>query len=441
MSFAALMPASAATPEIKFEGTGSARALDLSVPGLARLAPAAAALLPSLTVGATSANFSSKPSAQGMAAGVCNLLSKGVDPLGACSFGSMEQSVVPGADGLAGDQNSTCKDVSVAVVTLSTACGKSVSSIISGPASINEAGVAEVKVNLDLAALGLPLNGSTAAKDLLVTNVGGLVNQVFTLATTVEDTANLSQNPLTADKLPALNSAVEDLLRAVSVADQAAVIKVGNSSTIVDSVGTVSTITSKAAAARIGLLGLTDALEDGLVIIEVSSAMATAKWDSVAGIASSHAEPALASIKVKDILDLVPGDYLGIVVNVDQLNSVLGTLTQATPLLATEIKASDVTKDQTGKSVFASASGVEIHALKGLGASSVGAADGGLSLRLAATQVAIAGDVAPNGAPVQNPPMPLTGGPTPLFILGALILAGGAFGAFRFSRKLSGAVA
>ncbi|HVE76894.1 MAG TPA: hypothetical protein VND22_09060 [Actinomycetota bacterium] len=420
----ALVPsASAVEPVIKFEGSGAARALDLSVPGLARLAPAVANALPALTLGHTSADFSSVPAVSGLAAGTCNLLSKGVDPLKACSDSSLETSLVPG--GLAGDNLATCDNIALpVVVTLATSCGMSNSKIVNGaPVSVNEAGVATVNLSLDLSALA----AVEAVKDDAVAGVQELVNTVF---------GQLPVNPLTAGMQDNLQSEIDRLLQAIAEGGQAAVIKIGTSSTIVDNAGTITTVTSKAAGAQIGLLGLTNALEDGLVQIEVSSALATAKWDSVAGIASSHSEPALAKLKVRDILNLVPGDYVEAVVNVDALNGILGTLNNITPLLATEIKASDYTKDQTGSSVFASASGVEIHALKGLGASSPTATDGGLSLRLAAANVAIAGDIA---KPVE-PPMPLTGGPTYMYIAGAILLAGAAFGLRRMARGLNATV-
>src|SRR5207249_6482783 len=136
------------------------------------------------------------------------------------------------------------------------------------------------------------------------------------------------------------------------------------------------------AGSQIGLLGLTNALTDGLVVVDVSAAKALASWNDVTGTASSSSTPAVATIKVKDLLNLVPGDYLTSTVDAGLLNGLLAPLSGT--ILDSGIELASATPPQQGNNVVASTSGVALRLLRGLGESAVGAKDGGLSLRLAA---------------------------------------------------------
>lgn len=419
----------APAPVVKFQGSAGATALDLNIPALGGLSPDLARIFPGVTIGRTSSSYGSGVAAGG-AAGQCNLLAAGTgdagDPLSLCN-----RSTVASSDALSGNPGSDTAQcgglfafpaTGASVVNIGTACGRSSSAITAGaPSSINEASVAYTKVGLDLSGLSPE---TEIAKDALVTSVQDVLNSVFSTVPSLG--IDNQQN--------ALRSALTDFLNSVSLGTHAVSIKVGPSSTIVETVGDITTVTSKAAAASVGLLGLTDALSDGLMIIEVSGSQASASWDNIKGIASAPAATqALATIKVRDLLDLVPGDYLTTIVTVDQLNSLLEPL-NTIPLLATTISVGKATEAQEGRSVSASASGIEIYALKGLGstASANEAPNGGVDLRLATAQVALAGDKVLG----REEDLPRTGGPTFLYVAAGMALILGAAAAFRGARKM-----
>jgi hypothetical protein len=451
----ALVPAaSAAEPHVAFRGAGTARALDISLPLLKSLpivgslpdlgavpalgsVPAVDQLLAGLTVGLTSGVFASEPKASGLAVGLCGLLPTDVGlpplplpPLPAlpalppipCTENSVETSSAP--DGPAGDGLDSCaQHLQIALVDLTTACANSASKIDAGmPVTLNKGGVG--LLNLDLvnlpSLLGLDL---AETKDQLVGTVSGLLGNVLGTVQGLLPVAPVD-----------LQGAVDGLLGQIRDLNltRLGTIQAGATSTNATTQGAGTSLVAEAAGGRIGLLGLTNPLEDGLLIIDVTSARAVAAWDSAAGTASAGATPALASIRVKDLLDLVPGDYLAATVPALQLNDLLAPL--AGTVLASSVELASATPAQTGQSVLASTSGVVLRLLKGLGESSAGARDGGLTIRLAAADVAVSGEVV---QPVQvAPALPHTGGPTTALMVGAAILGTGGTALAGLRRRL-----
>lgn len=423
-----------------FEGTGSATALDLTIPGLAGVARSTgnetlleyAKKFPGITVAHTFSSFKvdgikNQASTSGGAASQCDLLSREIDPLTACSSSNREISSAPGEPG---DDLSTCSTltlpVELNVISLNTACSKSNSRSDKGaPGSLNEASVASAGVSLDLSALGLE-----ETKDSVVSSVQAFV---------VGAVNSLPQNDLTDAAKADLAKGLEDFLTSIAQGNHIADIKVGTSSVIVDTAGSLTTVTSKAAGATVELLGVTvGSKTDYLITIEVSQAIASANWDQVKGIASAKATQALATLRIKDLAGLCEllglnceNNYIQIVVDADAVNALLAPL-NSIPLLATTITVGPATPEQTGKRVVATASGVEIHALKGLGESAAGKLDGGIDLRVAVAGVTLSGDI----QSTEVAGLPLTGGPTYLYIGGAILLAGAAFGLYRWSVKL-----
>jgi hypothetical protein len=443
----ALVPtASAAEAQATFRGAGSARALDVSMPLLGSLPvvsslpalqvpalgslPAVDQLVKGLTVGLTSGVFASEPKASGLALGLCGLLPPdfGLPPLPLpplpalptlpiglpdlpCKKEAVETSSAP--DGPAGDGLDTCaQHLSLAVLDAMTACANSASKIESGmPVTLNKGGVA--LLNLDL--LDLPsLLGLNVAqtKDQLVDTVTGLIGNILGTVHGLAPVAPVD-----------LKGAVEGLLGQIKTLNitRLAAIQAGQTSTNATTAGSGTSLVAEATGGRIGLLGINNPLDDGLVIIDVSAAKAQATWDSITGSATSSATPAVASVKVKDLLDLVPGDYLTAVVPALGLNNLLAPL--AGTILDSSVDLASATPAQSGPNAGASTSGIVLRLLKGLGESAAGARDGGITIRMAAADVAVSGEVV---QPVQAAPaLPHTGGPTAAFLLGATLLGTG----------------
>ncbi|MEO7803812.1 MAG: hypothetical protein ABIS18_05150 [Actinomycetota bacterium] len=431
-----------------FEGTGSATALDLSMPGLLGVAKTAgdqtlidaAKKFPGLTVGHTFSSFKvdgvkSTVSANGGAAPDCDLLTRNVDPLKICSSAdggdAGEVSAAPGS--LGGDDKASCTDVSLLMVSFASACGKSFSSITDGrPVSINEATVITGSVLMDLSSLNPELE---ANKDALLSTLQTFVVSNLNSVSTGADITDSVKADITS-KLDSYLSTVASIGR---VAD----IKLGPSTVVVGGIGDITTITSKAAGGTVELLGIPvgNAFKY-LITIEVSHSIATASWDRAKGLANATAQKALATVRISDLANLCSvvelnlpceNGYIKLVVNGDQgaVDTILGTL-NTIDLLHTTVNVGPDTKEQTGKSVVATASGVEIHALKGLGQSADGKLDGGIDLRIATAGVTLQGD----NVRVEASTLPLTGGPTYLYIGAALLLAGAAVGLYRWSSKL-----
>jgi hypothetical protein len=224
---------------------------------------------------------------------------------------------------------------------------------------------------------------------------------------------------------------VLDQLKGAGIA-KLATIQAGVSNTDLTNEGGITNVVSQAAGTKVGLLGLTNALSDGLVIVDVSLAKALASWNDATGTANSSATPAIATIKVKDLLNLVPGDYLTSAVDAGALNGLLAPL--AGTVLDSAIELASATPAQQGNNVVASTSGVALRLLRGLGESAAGSRDGGLTLRLAAADVRVAGDLVK--AAQVAPALPVTGGSTYLFLAGAAALAAASPLVARKARKL-----
>lgn len=417
-------------PVIAFSGGGEATALDLAVPALNQLNQGLAASFPGVTLGRTETDFSSlsgeKASVSGRAAGKCNLLSPSTDTLKSCSSagGTIESSDLDNP----GDAAKTCAQTakvpeSTPVVSLESSCGMSYSGLKDGlPESINEAGVATTHISLDLTGLSPVAEWS---KDEIVKTLQSFINYTF-------EVINLNIPQARQDDLQA---ALNEHLSAVSEGTRAGTIKAGASSSIVDSTADSVSVTSQAAGALIGLLGITDPLVDGLIIIDVSAARATASWKGWDSLATAQSEPAIATLKIRDLLN---GGYVEVPVSADQLAQGLGIL-DAVSLLDTDIKLAEASEPVSGRNVSASASGVEIHALKGLGDDpDTPKNDGGIILRLASASVNMGTALSLGGRINEiQPELPLTGGPTGLFVLGAITLAAASIVAFKTSRKLA----
>lgn len=416
----ALAPATtAAAGEYTFVGTGSARVLDLDLPVL-RVA-GAQGLFKGLTLGASRATFGSDPKAAGFAAGKCDYLGSGADPITACSSTSTAQSSANATSPQSGSISPKCETPPASpgggAVTLLNVCGKSFSDVSTGsPTGINEGGGGIVNLSLDLSQLapgGTPQ--AEAAKDMVVDSLVSLLN-------TVGATVPNSQVQALKDEINRYLTSLKDGTKAGSIIN-------GVASTNVTHNGLATDIVSSVAGVKVGLLGLTDPLTDGLVIIDVTGAQAAGTWNGATGLASASAVPGTATLKVLNLTTPQQGDYIVQTLSLTSLGQTLSVLDGTA--VETTIKVIAATPPQTGQSVSASSGALFIHAAKGVGESSLGKKDGGIVLGLASADVSISG--APRITKVDSA-LPKTGGPARVLYLVAAVLLGAAWLARRGAR-------
>lgn len=418
---AGIAPASTnAAPRSIFALAGEARALDIAL------------FDQGVTLGLALARGDSTPFAKGVAAGACTLLGNVAnDTALPCDEANTELTEI---GGVLGDDNPTCTSVIPpplnTLVSLDTACGISKSGLdaLGMPFTNNKGTVADLAVKLPISTL-LPV-GDVADEtvDQVVDTVTGALAPVL-------------------DALPnEVENAVENVLTTVEnvVETKVLAIELGTSQSDIVPNGDEITVSSLAAGARIGILpipgvgqvlnGATmNPLENGLVIIEVGSARASATVNDALGTATSTASPALLSIKVRDITSLDP-KYVEIAIAPGQTI----TLLEGTPLEST-IVAADSTTSNSADGATAAADAVSLHLLKGI--------NGGLKLGLgravAAANAAPRAAVAPP-APGVNPVPPAKRPPVALPVTGgtdytglAIMLALGSVGALVLRRRFS----
>ncbi|HMC09485.1 MAG TPA: hypothetical protein VKL22_09230 [Actinomycetota bacterium] len=472
----AFVPASSAadSANVVFMGQGSSNALDLSVP-LLNILPNVlgnlGALGKGITVGHSETVYEglNNPSVNGLATGVCALLGNNILSLPATG-GNLPGNLpalggIPNIAGICGGQNQVastsagdhgsttpkCQDLTIAILSIKTACASSYSTIDGGrPVSQNNAGVAEINV-----ALVPNVLGSLGLNNLLSTlglgQLGGASNTVSSITSQLPIVGQLVngllgpvlQGNLGSVLTPAQNTdllgSVTGLLQNVlGNAGNLLTLQLGTGSSVLSNNGAASQETTQAAGAHIGLIA-------NLISIDVGAAQSQVVWNDATGQATADASPAVAHVKVGDPLNLTGKPLLDLPVALPSLNNLLGglltqsdqagnlTLLAGTPL-ETTIKVASATPHSTGRNVSASSDGVSIFALKGLGASSPSAMDGGLRLRLASSSAAVAGDVLKVQAAA--PSLPITGGRTYVFLAGAAVMAVAAGHVLRSSRRL-----
>jgi len=473
--------ASADTPNVVFMGQGQSSALDLSVPLLNSLPTSIlsgilgnlGALGKGITAGHTETTFEglTNPSVNGLALGVCSLLGSNLLSLPATS-GTLPGTLpalggLPSLGGLCNGQTQatsssvgshgttspTCNDLNIAILDIKTSCSQSFSTIDGGrPVSQNNAGVAEINVALlpnVLGGLGLnSLLGSLGLGNLLgggtTTTAGSLpIVSQLPVAPLVDNLLNgllkgVAGNagvPLATNDL--VGTLTNTLQQVLGNAGNLITIRLGTGSSVLSNNGAATQETTQAAGAHIGLIA-------DLIQIDVGAANSSVTWNDATGQASGDASPAIARIKIANPLG--GGSLLDLPLTIPSLGGLLslGGLTQAdqsgnltllagTPL-ETTIKIASATPHQSGRNVTSSSDGVSILALKGLGASTLGAMDGGLRLRLASSSASVAGDILKVQAAA--PSLPITGGQSYVFLAGAAFMAVAAAHVIRSSRRI-----
>ncbi|HEV3472687.1 MAG TPA: hypothetical protein VG408_05710 [Actinomycetota bacterium] len=392
----------------EFALAGEARALELAIGSQG------------VTLGMALAKADSAPSAIGVGAGQCTLIGDDPDPSDLpCTEESSSQTNYPGSPGdgveiCGGALPSPLGDI----VDLRVACGSSKSGVKGGlPYTTNKGRVAHLGVTLPI---GTVLENTP-------------VDQVV-------DTLTETLSPI-LDKTPKeVQDAVSDVVDLIDDVAQteALAAEVGPASSNVARSGKGVAVTSDAAGALIGILGIpegqldgtdvsveSDPLKNGLLIVEVGRSTSSAKWDNASASATGAASAAIVTVKVRDITkpektyvtqSVAPGETV--------------TLLAGTPA-ETTIVAADSTIEEDGTTAKAGASAVRIHALKGV--------NGGVALAFGKTTSAVNGKQVLSKPPVAKAPpevLPFTGGIDRTWpALGLIGLAAVAFGLRRRFRS------
>jgi hypothetical protein len=379
---------------VRFAVAGEGRALELG------------ALGQGVTLGVAFAEADSTPSVFGFSAGQCTLLGDDPDPDDLpCNESTSEQVTLDDP----GDGEQTCAGPSIpeplgSVLSIDIACGNSSAALKKGlPTTTNRGVVGDLALELNVAPLSEAVEDT---KDQIVDTIQGIIGG--------------APEPV--------KNAVNQLLDVVDEG-QAVHISLGPSTADVRAIKGGIGVLSTAAGVRIGLLGIpdldadgvpivgsSDALEDGLVIIDVGSSSSQVDLFSETGKATAVADPALVRVKVRDITKLEP-TYVEVAVAPGETVTILG----GTPAESTIVAADSLIEEGPGSATAAS-NAVRLHLLKGL--------QGGIELALGRTTAAgtievTEPEVLPKD-PVENRPpkiLPVTGG-TDLTMWGLLLLVG-----------------
>lgn len=362
-----------------------------------------------VTLGFALARGTSAPKAIGVGAGQCTLLGEADPDNLPCNEESTVKTQFPGIGGDGAPKcAATLPEPLNTIVDLEVACGSSKSGARSGtPHTTSTGKVSHLGVTLPVGAVldAVPVN-----------------QLIGTITDTLAPVLGLAPKEV--------KDAVDNVVELVTgVAETEAIaIELGPSTSKVSSKGNVITVDSASAGALIGLVGIpevgvdgtaisatSDPLKNGLVIIEVGTARASASLDERDASATGAASAALVTVKVRDITKPEP-TYVEVTVPWGETETVL----EGTPA-ETTIVAADSTVSEDGNEAAAAADAVRIHALKGI--------EGGVSLALSRATAAVQGDHVLNAPPVKKAPpetLPVTGGTDATIPALVLILLAGA---------------
>lgn len=391
-----------------------------------------------VTLGFTLAEVDSAPTALGIGAGQCELLGSNEDEDSLpCSADNTVISQYPGDPGTA--QLKCLESLPAplnAIVDLNLACGSSESGIKKGVAFTNSEGkVAGLNVKLPVGVRMVPLDLDVNQVDQIVSTITGSLAPVLGVAPAeirevLEGTTETAESTVddTTDTAQETVDGLLEIIQGLAETDALAV-ELGRSFSNISHSGKMITSSSDAAGAKIGVLGIpaagengeiiqqADPLKNGLVIIEVGTARASASVNRLTAASTSAASPALVTIKVRDITSPTP-KYVEVSVAPGETVTIL----EGTPAESTITAADSTTKQEAG-TASAVADAVRLHLLKGV--------NGGVTLAIAGANAAATADVVKPAPPIsQNRPpkvLPLTGARDMTFLaLGLMALATGA---------------
>ena len=409
-------PAHADVAEV-FGGTGSARALHLSVLGK------------DVTLGAAGSTVGSTLTAAANAAG--QLLQPG-----SSSSVSLNRDNSAASDPNNGSRHCALPSLPAPVASLLTAdlaCSLAKADITAGvPHALGQASVASISLQANTL-----LKSITDKIPLQPT-----IDQVKqNLAPVIDAVSKATGNAVDLDKTTAT---VTDLLTALTT-QKTLQVDLGQSTSELATVASATTSTSSARGASIELLPIVALNNTPLATITVGSATANAVYDRVKGVSSASFDPALVTVQLASIAGL-PGQTIKVAPGQTI------TLFPGTPLESTIIVADGHTDSGTN-SAKAVADGVSLHLLKGLsGVGSTGVTtaaaggDGAVVLELAHAEAQVNGTpasvVPPTPANPQVPTAPAVKalaftGTSPWLPVAGFALIGGAVGMRRLRRRVN----
>jgi len=400
---------------------GTARALELALGNQG------------LTLGFSLAEADSTPHARGVGAGQCEVIPADSDPDGLpCSDQTTVTSEYPGDPGSAKPKClAGLPEALSAVLTLDLACGSSRSLLKKGvPTTASTGKIAGLSATLPVGLSLVPVDLSTEQVEEVVDTL------TDALAPVLDEAPQEVRDTLTGAEDTAFET-VGGLLEIVQGIDatDALKVEVGPSASSVKRKGKAIEVSTDAAGAKVGILGIpagvtksggvlgANPLETGLVIIEVGRAQASASVNTTDAGSTSAASPALVTVRVRDITKPEP-TYVEVSVAPGETVTVL----QGTPAEST-ITAADSTTEQGDGSARAAADAVRLHLLKGV--------QGGINLALGRVEVsATAAAVAPKAIQKRAPRiLPQTGARDMSLI--ALVLLVTAAGVFVLRRRFN----
>lgn len=362
-----------------------------------------------ITLGAAVSRGDSTPTASGLGAGQCDLLGDGNESPEdiTCNDAASEKSSAPGEEGNNGE---TCASPPLpapldTLLELSVACGSSESDVAGGvPTTLNAGRIGTLAAQLDLGGVSPDLDN--VVEDVL----DGLEEVIGQLPQPAQDV-------------------LRDILATLDEGE-AVRLNLGPARSDIIPDGDTIEVISTAKGAEIGLLGIPDldrggdpipgtanALEDGLVTIEIGDAMSRAVINTREVSAQAEAKAALVRVKVLNITE-TPPVYEVIEVAPGESRTIL----PGTPLESTIIAGDSATDEKEGVARAAS-DAISLHLLKGV--------EGGIQLGLARTTAAatVVQDKPEDDVKPREPtePLPATGGtdfPVLLLVFGMALGAG-----------------
>ena len=386
-----------------FGASGEARALELAIGE------------EGVSLGVALSRADSTPSALGVGAGQCTLLGSDADPDDLpCNEDTMIESRFPGTPG---DDTPKCAaalpEPLASLVDLRLACGSSTSGFARGlPFTNNTGKVSHLDVTLPVGAVLADLPVKPLVDDLTES-----LSPVLDLAS------------------DAVHDAVDNVVDLITglAETEALAVELGPSTSNITSKDGVITVDSASAGALIGIVGVpearvdgtaisasSDPLKNGLVIIEIGTARASASLDEATASATSAASAAVVTVKVRDITKPEP-TYVEVSVPTggEPVTVLAGTPAEST------IYAGVANIEENGSSAAAAADAVRLHLLKGI--------NGGVTLAFARATAAVQGNVVKPAPPIKKAPetLPVTGGTDRFFPGLVLILGAGAVLVYR----------
>ncbi len=270
-----------------------------------------------------------------------------------------------------------------------------------------------------LVSLGIACAGATATQDASglpsATGTGEVASLAITPSSNALSTLVTPGSPLagalgqlfgTLPSLPTAGSPLATVLAALAQASSAQLtylvkVTIGSSSSSVSATSSTATAGTQDASVTVSLLGGVGAGGGPLATIVIGSASTTATLDRSAGTVTSSDTPAVVTVNVNP--------PVGSPINLSIAPGTSQTILAGTPLQTT-IALGDGSATATPGSGqgTASATGVEVDALTGVGATDSAGTNGGVGVKVAGSSTTVTAQKAAAVTPTTTAPQPTT---------------------------------